>query len=49
MKIFLSLSLKKKHFFNNKYFYGANEILNCKPALVTIVGAEVEMYGVTLC
>ena len=31
-----------------KFHYCANEILNCSPALVLVLGALEEIYGVTL-
>lgn len=41
----------KKMYLYLKHFYGAgaSEIRICKPALVLVIGAEVDMYGTTRC
>lgn len=35
-------------FICGSFVYCASDILNCKPALVLVVGALEEMYGITL-
>jgi hypothetical protein len=44
----LNLSLRRFCFLHDCDFYCANEILNCNPARVFVIGAEVDIYGITL-